>query len=75
MMAGQKHVKLSRIGYRQVLQIPAELELPYGEATVRQDGARLVIEPLRRRGLLALLKAMKPLDENFPDFDDPVPGR
>jgi antitoxin VapB len=32
-----------------------------------------VIEPVRKRGLIALLKTMKPLDEDFPEIDDPVP--
>jgi antitoxin VapB len=32
-----------------------------------------VIEPVRKRGHIALLKTMKPLDEDFPEIDDPVP--
>jgi antitoxin VapB len=40
-----------------------------------RDGDRLVIVPVRKRGLIALLKAMKPLDEKFPPIDDPVPVR
>jgi antitoxin VapB len=32
-----------------------------------------VIDP-RKRGLIALLKTMKPLDEDFPHIDDPVPA-
>jgi antitoxin VapB len=35
--------------------------------------SRLVIEPVRKRGLSALLKGMMPLDEAFPAIDDPVP--
>jgi antitoxin VapB len=34
-----------------------------------------VIEPVRKRGLIALLKTMKPLKEQFPEIDDPVPTR
>jgi antitoxin VapB len=34
----------------------------------------LVIEPVRKRGLVALLKTMKPLEEDFPEIDDPVPA-
>jgi antitoxin VapB len=33
-----------------------------------------VIEPVRKRGLIALLKTMKPLKEEFPEIDDPVPA-
>ena len=39
---------------------------------MHRDGDRLVIEPLRKRGLIGLLKSMKPLDEDFPEIDDPV---
>ncbi len=28
----------------------------------------------RRRGLVVLLKTMKPLEEDFPEIDDPVPA-
>jgi antitoxin VapB len=41
---------------------------------MHRDGDRLVIEPVRKRGLVALLKAMKPLEEDFPEIDDPVPA-
>lgn len=55
------------------VRIPAEFELPGDEAIMHRDGERLVIEPVRKRGLVALLKSMKPLDEDFPEIDDPVP--
>jgi len=42
--------------------------------TSRRDGEGLVIEPVRKRRLVALLKAMKPLAEDFPEIDDPVPA-
>jgi len=29
---------------------------------------------VRKRGLIALLKSMTPLDEEFPQLDDPVPA-
>jgi antitoxin VapB len=40
---------------------------------MHRDGDRLVIEPVRKRGLVALLKTMKPLEEDFPEIDDPAP--
>lgn len=55
------------------VRIPVEFELPGDEAIMHRDGERLVIEPVRKRGLVALLKSMKPLDEDFPEIDDPVP--
>jgi len=74
-MSQQRHVKLFRNGRNQAVRIPVEFELPGDEAIMHRDGDRLVIEPVRKRGLVALLKSMQPLQEEFPEIDDPVPGR
>ncbi|MBA2398301.1 MAG: AbrB/MazE/SpoVT family DNA-binding domain-containing protein [Bradyrhizobium sp.] len=74
-MPEQRHVKLFRNGRNQAVRIPVEFELPGDEAIMHRDGDRLVIEPMRKRGLVALLKAMKPLEEAFPEIDDAVPTR
>ena len=71
-MAEQRHVKLFRNRRNQAVRIPAEFELPGDEAIMHRDGDRLMIEPVRKRGLVALLKTMKPLKEDFPEIDDPV---
>jgi len=47
--------------------------LPEDEAIMHRDGDRLVIEPVRKRGLVAWLASMTPIDEGFPEIDDPVP--
>jgi len=73
-MPGQKHVRLFRNGRNQAVRIPVDFELPGNEAIMHRDGDRLIIEPVRKRGLLALLKSMKPLNEAFPEIDDPVPA-
>jgi antitoxin VapB len=73
LMAEQRHLRLFRNGRNQAVRIPVEFELPGDEAIMHRDGDRLVIEPARKRGLVALLKTMKPLDEDFPEIDDPVP--
>lgn len=72
-MTEQRRVRLFRNGRNQALRIPVELELPGDEAIVHRNGERLVIEPVRRKGLVASLATMKPLDEGFPDIEDPVP--
>src|SRR5271156_1028922 len=66
-MTEQRHVRLFRNGRNQAVRIPVEFELPGDEAIMHRDGERLVIEPVRKRGLVALLKSMKPIDESFPD--------
>jgi antitoxin VapB len=71
-MPEQRHVKLFRNGRNQAVRIPVEFELPGDEAIMHRDGDRLVIEPVRKRGLVALLKTMKPPGEDFPEIDDPV---
>jgi antitoxin VapB len=72
-MPGQRHIRLFRNGRNQAVRIPVEFELPGDEAIMHQDGDRLVIEPVRKRGLVALLKSMKPRDDDFPEIADPVP--
>jgi antitoxin VapB len=74
-MAEQRHVKLFRNGRNRTVRIPVEFELPGDEAIMHRDGDRLVIEPVRKRGLVALLKTMKPLEEDFPEVDDPAPEK
>jgi antitoxin VapB len=71
-MPEQRHVKLFRNGRNQAVRM--EFELPGDEAIMHRDGDRLVIEPVRKRGVVTLLKTIKPLGENFPEIGDPVPA-
>jgi antitoxin VapB len=73
-MTERRRVKLFRNGRNQAVRIPIGFELPVDEATMHRDGQRLVIEPVRKRGLVALLKTMRPVKESFPWIDDPVPN-
>lgn len=72
-MSAQRHVRLFRNGRNQAVRIPVEFELPGNEAIMHREGDKLVIEPLRKRGLVGLLEAMKPLDETFPEIGDAPP--
>ena len=72
-MTDQRHVRLFRNGRNQAVRIPVEFELPGNEAIMRRDGERLVIERLHKRGLVALLKTMKPIESCIPDINDPMP--
>jgi len=73
-MPGKRHVRLFRNGRNQAVRIPVDFELPGDEATMHRDGSRLVIEPVRKRGLVALLRSMTPSAEDFPEISDPVPA-
>ena len=65
-MSNQRRVRLFRNGRNQAVRIPVEFELPGNEAIMHRDGDRLVIEPVRKRSLIALLKSMTPAGEEFP---------
>lgn len=73
-MPNYRHVKLFRNGRNQAVRIPVEFELPGDEAIMHRDGDRLVIEPVRKRGMLSLLETMKPLDEDIPEIEDRPPA-
>lgn len=73
-MGEQRRIRLFHTGRSQAVRIPVEFELPGGEAIMHREGERLVIEPLRKRGLVSLLRSMKPLNEDFPEIEDPVPA-
>jgi antitoxin VapB len=73
-MSEQRRVKLFRNGRNQAVRIPVEFEMPGNEAIMHRDGDRLIIEPVRKRGLIALLKTMHAIEEGFPEIDDPIPA-
>ena len=66
----ERHVRLFRNGRNQALRIPREFELEGDEAILRKEGDRLIIEPVRKGGLLALLASLEPLEEKLPDVDE-----
>jgi len=69
-MQTERHVRLFRNGSNQAIRIPREFELEGNEAVIRKEGGRLIIEPVIKTGLAALLASWKPLDEDFPEIDD-----
>jgi len=66
----ERHVRLFRNGRNQALRIPREFELEGEEALIHKEGDRLIVEPIRKGRLLALLASLDPLTEVFPDIDD-----
>lgn len=40
---------------------------------MKRDGARLILEPAKPKSLLALLKTLKPISEEFPTITDSSP--
>jgi antitoxin VapB len=73
MSTSERHVRLFRNGRNQALRIPREFELEGDEALIHKEGDRLIVEPIRKGKLLALLASLQPLTEPFPDIDDDLP--
>jgi antitoxin VapB len=69
-MSDTREVSLFRNGRNQAVRIPVEFELPGDRALMRRDGNRLIIEPVKKPGLLAVLATLQPIEEEFPDFDE-----
>lgn len=68
-MSVERQVKLFRNGRNQAVRIPREFELEGTVVLMHREEDRLIIEPLRRRGLLATLAKLPTLEEEFPDVD------
>ena len=69
-MSAQRNVKLFRDETGQALHIPREFELPGDEAVIRKEGARLVIEPVKKKSLLELLDSLEPIEDEFPPIEE-----
>ena len=69
-----REVRLFRNNRNQAVRIPVDLELPGDRALLRREGDRLILEPVRKAGLIGLLAQWEPLAETFPDIaDEPAP--
>ena len=67
-----RHVRFFRNGRNQAVRILREFELDAEEAIIRREDDRLVIEPIRKKELLATLATLRALDEGFPNIDKDV---
>ena len=69
-MRSERHVSLFRNGRNQAIRIPREFELEGTEAIIYKEGDKLIIEPVRKKSLKAVLASLPSLDEDFPDIID-----
>jgi antitoxin VapB len=72
-MLDERPVSLFRNGRNQAVRIPREFELQGTQALMRKEGDSLIITPIRSNRLLAMLAAWEPLEEDFPEVEDPAP--
>lgn len=73
-MNAHRHVKLFKNGRNQAVRIPREFELPGEDAIMHREGDRLILEAATPTSLLAVLATLTPIDDEFPEIDDPAPG-
>jgi antitoxin VapB len=68
----ERRARLFRNGRNQAVRIPREFELPGNEVIIHKEGDRLIVEPVKKpNGLAELLASWEPLDEEFPEIEDP----
>jgi antitoxin VapB len=67
-----REAKLFRNNKSQAVRIPADFEMPGDRVMIYRDGDRLILEPVRRRSLLAVLADLEPLgpEDQFPEIDE-----
>jgi antitoxin VapB len=71
-MNSEHDVKLFRDGDSQAVRIPHEFELPGENAVMRKVGDKLIIEVKKpRQSIIELLDSWEPIDEPFPEINDP----
>ena len=70
-MSAKRHIKAFKNGRNQAIRIPREFELPSEDATIRKEGAFLIIEPVAKNSFLAFLQELGPIDEEFPETSAP----
>jgi len=66
----ERHVKLFKNGRSQAVRIPREFELPGEDAIIRKEGSRIIIEPAPPASLLARLKTLSPIEDDFGPIGD-----
>ena len=67
--------RLFRNGRNQAVRIPREFELDTDQVMIYREDDRLVVVPVDRSPTLAeVLSRLAPLEEDFPDLDDPSVG-
>jgi antitoxin VapB len=69
----ERHVKVFKNGRNRAVRIPREFEFTGTDAVMRKEGSRLIIEPAPPKSLLAVLKTLPRLDEDFAPIPDLPP--
>jgi antitoxin VapB len=73
-LSSERYVKIIKDGRNQAVLIPREFEFPGDDVIMRKEGDKLILEPARKKSLLAILDHLEPLEEDFGPIVDQVPG-
>ncbi|HET9122533.1 MAG TPA: hypothetical protein VFN52_03410 [Acidiferrobacteraceae bacterium] len=73
MARSERPVRLFRNRRNQALRIPREFEPDASEARIHKEGDRLIVQPIRKRRLLALLASLGPWSKPFPHIGEDLP--
>lgn len=69
-LPASRTVRLFRNGANQAVRIPREFELPGTEVVLTREADAIVMRPAPPRSLLAVLEALKPLEESLPEIEE-----
>ena len=69
-MRSERQVSLFRNGRNQAIRIPREFELEGTEAIIHKEGDKLIVEPVKKKSLKALLASLPTVDEDLPEIVD-----
>lgn len=75
-ITAERTAKLFKNGRSQAVRIPKEFEFIGKEVTLRKEGDRLIIEPVRKPTLVEVLDWLAkqpPCDDEFPEIEDYPP--
>lgn len=74
-MSMQRRMKVFRNGRNRAVRIPREFDFPGDDIVMRKEGGKLTIEPVKKKqdDLLEWLAKLEPIEDEFPEIDDPPP--
>ncbi len=71
-MNAVRHVRIFKNGRSRAVRIPKEFDIFGDEVAMHEEDGRLVLEPARkRRSLGEILATLAPIDEEWPEIEDP----
>lgn len=68
-----RHVRIFKNGRSRAVRIPKDLDVFGEEVVMRREGERVILERPPRESLADILARLEPIDEAWPEIDDPPP--